>query len=160
MDISSDVRRGVDTAVDLDAAYALLADVPHSIAHFPDVESVVPHGDTWVWRLRRLGAGPIQFQVHYASRYHVDPAARTVAWDAVPDVGNTRVSGRWVLTPSTRATRTRITMEARFAVSTPFPRPLRPAVEAIVAREIDRLVGAYLQNLATTLAGGDGRPRR
>ncbi|MDP2304798.1 MAG: SRPBCC family protein [Pseudomonadota bacterium] len=158
MDISSDVRRGVDTPADLDAAYALLADVPRSIAHFPDVESVVPHGETWVWRLRRLGAGPIQFQVHYASRYHVDPAARTVAWDAVPDVGNTRVSGRWVLTPGAHGVR--IAMEARFVVDAPFPRLLRPAVEAIVAREIDRLVGAYLQNLTTTLAGGDGRPRR
>lgn len=158
MDISSDVRRGVDTIADLDAAYALLADVPRSIAHFPDVESIVPHGDTWVWRLRRLGAGPIQFQVHYASRYHIDAAARTVAWDAVPDIGNTRVSGRWVLTQGARGVR--IAMEARFAVATPFPRPLRPAVEAIVAREIDRLVGTYLQNLATTLAGGDGRPRK
>ncbi len=158
MDISSDVRRGLDTAADLDAVYALLADVPRSIAHFPDVESVAPQGDTWVWRLRRLGAGPIQFQVHYASRYHVDPAARSVTWDAVPDIGNTRVAGRWALSP--RPTGTRFAMEANFSVATPFPRPLRPAVEAIVAREIDRLVGVYLQNLATTLAGADGRVRR
>lgn len=158
MDLASDVRRGIDTPAGPDAVYTLLADVPRSIAHFPDVESVAPQGETWVWRLRRLGAGPIVFQVHYASRYHVDPAARTVTWDAVPDVGNTRVAGRWLIAP--RASGARFTMEARFTVATPFPRLMRPAVEGIVAREIDRLVGEYLANLATTLTGGDGRVRR
>jgi hypothetical protein len=158
MDIRSTVRRGVDTPADADAVYALLADVPRSIAHFPDVESVVPAGELWEWRLRRMGAGPIQFQVHYASRYRVDATARAVAWDAVPGVGNTQVEGAWSITA--RPGGARFTMEAAFTVVTPFPRPLRPAVEAVVAREIDRLVAGYLANLATSLAGGDGRWRR
>jgi len=158
MDIRSTVHRALDTPADVDRVYALLADVPGSIAHFPDVESVVPRGEHWEWKLRRMGAGPIQFQVHYASRYRLDPAARAVAWDAVPGVGNTRVDGAWTIVP--RPGGARFTMDAAFTVATPFPRPLRPAVEAVVAREINRLVGDYLTNLATSLAGGDGRLRR
>lgn len=155
MDIASHVLRGVDTPADADAVYALLADIPRSVAHFPDVESVRPEGDAWVWRLRRLGAGPLTFQVVYGARYRFDPATRDVRWDAVPGVGNTRVDGRWIVEP--RPAGARFTMEARFTLSTPFPRPLRPAVEAVVQRENERLIGAYLANLATTLAGGDGR---
>lgn len=157
MDIPCRVVRGVDTPAAPDAVYALLADIPRSVAHFPDVESVVPEGDAWVWRLRRAGAGPLTFQVVYGARYRFDAPTRDVRWDAVPGVGNTRVDGRWIV--EARPTGARFTLDATFVLSTPFPRPLRAAVEVVVQRENERLIGAYLANLATTLAGGDGRAR-
>ena len=157
MEILATVHRHVRADVGLDAAYTLLADVPRSIAHFPDVDSVTEVGGAWQWRLRELGAGPVRFQVTYANRYHTDPAARRVWWERVPAFGNTQVDGKWVLVPDGAGTR--ITMEARFVIATSFPRLLRPAVEAVVAHENERLIGAYMQNLVTTLHGGDGRRR-
>lgn len=154
LEIATRVTRSVDTSAGPDAVYALLADVPRSVAHFPDVESVGPDGDVWIWVLRRQGAGPIQFQVHYGARYRFDPATRLVAWDAVPGVGNTRVDGRWAIAPGS------FTLDARFTLTTPFPRPLRGAVEAIVNHQTGRLIGGYLDNLSITLSGGDGRVRR
>lgn len=158
MRIASSVERSAETRASPDAVYALLADVPASVAHFPELESLTAEGGVWVWRLPKLGAGPISFQVHYASRYRFDPAARAVAWDPVPGVGNTQVDGRWRIEPAARGTR--FTLETRFVIDTPFPRPLKGAVEAIVQRENERIVGTYLQNLARTLDGGDGRARR
>lgn len=158
MDVTTHLVRAAETPAPVDAVYALLADIPRSIAHFPDVDTVVERDGVWEWRLRRLGAGPLQFQVHYGARYHMDAGARDVRWSAVPEVGNTRVEGRWHLAP--HGAGTRFTLDARFLLATPFPRPLRAAVEAVVERETGRLVGGYLENLRVTLGGGDGRAPR
>jgi hypothetical protein len=76
----------------------------------------------------------------------------------VPGFGNTAVDGEWRLEPEPGGTRIR--MVARFEIDTPFPRLTRAAVEAVVAHENTRLIGAYIDNLVTTLRGGDGRARR
>jgi hypothetical protein len=157
MEIIAAVYRHVRADVPLDTVYTLLADVPRSIAHFPDVDSVRETNGVWQWRLRELGAGPVRFQVTYSNRYHTDPDARRVWWERVPSFGNTQVDGRWILSPDGAGTR--ITMDARFVIATGFPRLLRPAVEAVVAHENERLIGAYMQNLVKTLHGGDGRRR-
>lgn len=154
MEISSQVRRSADTRADADSIYALLADVGRSVSHFPDLESVVERGGAWYWTFHKLGAGPFTFQVSYANRYFMDAAARRVWWEAVPGFGNTRIDGQWIIEPH------RFTMEARFALQTPFPRISRAPVEAIVQHENERLINAYLHNLVTTLHGGDGRVRR
>lgn len=158
MEISSRVTRTALTRAGLDRVYSVLADVPLSVAHFPEIDSLVEEDGVWVWRLRKLGAGPIMFQVHYGSRYAFDPVTRVVTWTAVPTIGNTRVDGRWTMAPEGAGTR--FTMETTFAVDTPFPRPMRAAVEAIVRRENERILGVYLDNLVRTLDGGDGRVRR
>jgi carbon monoxide dehydrogenase subunit G len=158
VEISGVVTRSARARAGAESVFALLADVPRSIAHFPDVESVEPRGDAWYWRLRELGAGPLRFQVVYASRYHVDAAARRVWWEAIPGVGNARIEGRWRIEPD--GAETSITMDARYSLETPFPRLTRAAVEAVVAREQARLVDLYLANLVRTLEGGDGRASR
>lgn len=158
MQIQSTVDQHRLARTSLDAVFTLLADVPRSIAHFPDVESVAPQGDVWRWRLRELGAGPLRFQVVYGNRYHIDAAARRVSWERVPGFGNTLVDGEWVLEPVPGGTRVR--MRARITIETPFPRLMRPAVEAVVAHENRRLIGGYIDNLVVTLEGGEGRVRR
>ena len=158
MDILATVSRAMVVEADADAVFALLADVPRSIAHFPDVESVASEGGVWRWRLQEKGAGPLRFRVEYGSRYFTEPATRRVWWERVPEIGNTLVDGRWLIEPVGGGTR--ITMEARFVVTTSFPRLARPAVEAVIARENERLIGLYMENLAVTLRGGDGRVRR
>lgn len=158
MDLTSTVHRSNVTTASVEDTYALLADVPSSVAHFPEIESLVEERGAWVWRLRKLGAGPLTFQVHYAARYAFDPVARVVRWDPVDGVGNTRVSGRWTVTPS--GSGARFSMDTTFTLSLPFPRPLKGAVEAILQHENERILGIYLNNLATTLNGGNGRVPR
>lgn len=158
MEIASHVRRGAETRADPDAVYRLLADVPASVAHFPEIESLTYENGAYVWRLPKLGAGPISFQVLYASKYRFDPATRLVAWDPVPNVGNTQVSGKWLIEPTARGTR--FSLDTHFALEAPFPRVLRGTVEGIVQKENERIIGTYLANLARTLDGGDGRARR
>lgn len=158
MELTSHVRRSADTRADVERVYALLADVPSSVAHFPEIESLTSEGGAFHWRLKKLGAGPLQFQVHYAARYSFDPVARAVRWDGVPGVGNTKVDGRWIIEP--RGAGARFTMETSFTLDLPFPKLMRGAVEAILQKENERIIGEYLGNLVKTLDGGDGRVRR
>jgi carbon monoxide dehydrogenase subunit G len=157
MDLNASVSRSLQTTATPDQVYALLADVPRSVAHFPDLEALVPTGDIYEWRLKKLGAGPLIFQVVYASRYHFDPVGKRVWWEPVPNRGNTRVEGKWIIQP--HGAGTRFTMEAKYQVDTPFPRLMRPAAEAIMEKENDRIIGAYMENLKKTMEGGNGRLR-
>lgn len=155
MELSAHVVQGLDTPAPEAEVFALLADVPRSVLHFPDTESVRSVGGYWEWRLRKLGVGPLSLQVHYGARYTVTD--REVSWAPVAGLGNAQVSGRWRLEPLPRGTR--MVMDTRFVLSAPFPALMRGAAEAIVDREIRRLIQGYLENLRTTLTGGDGRTR-
>lgn len=151
MELKSQVSRGIHTRAAPDAVYAMLADVPKSVGHFPDMESLTFEKGAYVWRMKKLGAGPVSFQVVYAAVYSFDPAARSVRWEGVPGFGNTKVSGRWVVEP--QASGTRFTLETSFNLDAPFPGFLRGAAESLMTRENDRLIATYLQNLKTTLDG-------
>ena len=154
MDLHATVSRSIQTRATPDAVYQLLSDVPRSVAHFPEIEELVEQKGVWIWKLKKLGAGPLIYQVHYGARYSFDAASRGVRWEAVPDVGNAQVSGRWIIEAS------RFTMESTYVVHTPFPRLMKGAAEAIMHRENDRIIGTYLENLVVTLHGGDGRAKK
>jgi hypothetical protein len=159
MDLTSRVHRSARCRAAPEAVYALLADVPRSASHFPDLESLVPHGpDRWGWRLARLGAGPLVFQVVYVSDYRFDPEKLDIRWTPVTGLGNTRVGGAWRIHPDGAGSRFELSSD--YVVSTPFPTLARRAAEAIMQRENERILGTYLDNLVRTLEGGDGTVRR
>ena len=159
MDLTSRVRRSARCRAAPADVFSLLADVPRSAAHFPELEALVPHGpDRWGWRLARLGAGPLVFQVIYACQYRFDAEKLDIRWDPVSGVGNTRVGGAWGIRPDGRGSSFELSSD--YVVSTPFPSLARRAAEAIMQRENERILGTYLDNLVRTLDGGDGRVPR
>lgn len=158
MDLVAHVRRSQSVRASLEAVYALLADVPRSVAHFPEMEELLFANGVYTWKLKKLGAGPLIYQVVYGARYHFDASRKSVRWEPVAGVGNAEVSGQWILQPE--GSGCNFTMEAQYTVHTPFPRLMKSAAEAIMHRENERIIGSYLENLATTLHGGDGRVRK
>lgn len=158
MELNATVSRSISCRATPDEVYKLLADVPRSVAHFPEIDELIPQNGVWIWKLKKLGAGPLIYQVHYGARYAFDPGSRTVRWDAVPGIGNTQVSGKWTIEAA--GSGSRFTMDSTYVVQTPFPRLMKSAAEAIMHRENDRIIGTYLENLVTTLHGGDGRVKK
>lgn len=148
MELKSHTRKSITTRADPDAVYALLADVPRSVAHFPDLESIALEKGLYFWRMKKLGVGPVQFQVTYGAKYTFDPATRAVSWESAPGAGNTQVTGRWVIEPGGQ---TRFTLDTAFCFEAPFPGFLRGTAESLMAKENDRLIAAYLENLKRTL---------
>jgi carbon monoxide dehydrogenase subunit G len=159
MDVSATADHTFTVSADADTAFALLSDVPDSVAHFPGLDAFVADGaDTWRWELAKLGHGPLTLQTVYTCRYASDADTRTVRWVAVSaPKDNARVEGSWTLTPSGSGSRLRLVNT--LTITVPVPRLMRRAGEALVSRENERLILGYIGNLKQTLDGGDGRVR-
>ena len=143
-----------------DETFRLLADVSDSAAHFPQVEVVVPEpAGAWTWRLEKIGLGRVSVQTTYALRYTQLPDEHKISWAPVVGVGNGLSTGSWTMTPSGSGTRLAFenVLEVRFRG---LPSLLRRVVEPFAVEENARIVRSYMDNLAKTLAGGDGRLRR
>jgi len=141
------------------AAYELLADVPDSAAHFPQLETVVPGPEgAWTWKTKKIGLGKVSVQTTYALRFRNSPQDLTIAWEPVPEVGNGRSRGSWVIKETPRGAR--LCFENLFEVEfRGLPGILRRGIEPFAKKENARIVRAYMANLALTLSGGDGRVR-
>jgi len=141
------------------ATFALLADVPDSASHFPQLEAVVPEPlGAWTWRLEKIGIGKVFVQTTYALRYTQRPDEHTILWEPVPGVGNGISRGSWVIEETEEGSRLRFdnVLEVKFRG---LPSLLRRGVEPFAIKENARIVRAYMENIARTLSGGDGRVR-
>lgn len=141
------------------AAYDLLADVADSAAHFPQLEVVLPEPEgAWTWKTKKIGIGKISVQTTYALRYANRPEDLTICWEPVPEVGNGRSRGSWVIKEAPGGAR--LCFENVFEVKfRGLPSLLRRGVEPFAIKENARLIRLYMGNIAKTLAGGNGRVR-
>ena len=154
-DLPSEFRGHVDVPAPIEDVYALLADVPDSTRHFPDLERVVRHEGGYLWTVKKAGVGRLSAQMIYACRYTSDDAARTVRSDAIEGAGNTTVYGSWRL--EERGGRTRLNLHNKLVMHLDIPRLMVRAARPVVDQISGRLMGQYLENLKQTFSGGDGR---
>ncbi len=158
LELTSHFERAIDVRATPAQVYEVVANVPDSVAHFPDLESLVPEDGAYRWTLKKAGVGRMSMQLVYACRYRTDEGALSVSWTAVSGVGNAAVSGHWTIEP--RGEGTRLTLNNDLVLRANAPRLLRKAAEPIFVRENQRLMGIYMDNLKRTFDGGDGRVKR
>lgn len=159
MDVSATADHTFTVPASPAEAFALVSDVPDSVAHFPGLDAFDAAGPgAWRWTLAKLGSGKLSLQTVYTCRYTSDARTRGVRWVAVAAPGdNARVEGSWTIHAD--GTGARIRLVNTLAVTVPVPRLMRRAAESLVGRENNRLIARYVENLQRTLAGGDGRVR-
>ena len=137
---------------------AVISDVPDSVAHFPGLADFSLAGEVYTWKLEKAGMKKVSVQAVYAVRYSPDPEAHQISWAPVEGIGNTRVSGKWVLEGVGGGTR--LTLHNDFAIKLDLPRVLRRFAEPLVIGKNTSTIEGYLENLKTTFNGGDGRLRK
>ncbi len=131
----------------LGEVFGLLADVPRSVSHFPDVAQLVPtDAGTYRWEMEPVGALNIQHQVIYACRYVNDADQRGLSWIPVEGVGNGRIGGRWKLQENGEGTQMDFATEGELDV--PVPAALRLLAKPVVERQFRQQVQRYLDNLS------------
>ncbi len=138
--------------------FRVVADVPDSVAHFADVESLVPESGGYRWTLKRAGVGKLSLQMIYGCCYTSDPDVPTVRWEPIDGIGTARVSGHWQIDRDGPGTR--LTLHNRLVLRIDAPKLLRRPAAGVLERENARMLRTYLANLTTTFDGGDGRARR
>ena len=156
-----DLVRPFDVLAPTATVFGVLADVPLSVSHFPQVERLTEVGagsGVYEWQMERVGTEKVRIQTRYASRYEstFDPAAGrgTVTWVPVAGVGNARVGGRWDIEP--RGTGTHHTLTIRGEIDVPLPALMTRVVAPLVSREFERLVGRYIENLRRRFDASQG----
>ncbi|NTU54062.1 MAG: SRPBCC family protein [Chlorobiaceae bacterium] len=149
--VTIDVSKQFETPVSPDKVFGLLADVPRSASHFPEVEKLEPlGGNSFRWIMEKIAIGDHTLQqTIYASTYRSDPGSKSVDWVPVDGVGNARVSGGWRLEPA--GTGTKVRLHTKGTLDVDFPGFLQfllsPLIEMAFTQKIDR----YISNLKEAL---------
>jgi carbon monoxide dehydrogenase subunit G len=123
MAISVDIDLGYEFAVKAKAAdvFAVLADVPTSVSHFPKVDKLTDLGDgVYKWEMEKVGTAQVNIQTVYASKYVSDKAKGTVKWTPVKGIGNAQVGGSWKVTDN-KGKSTAIELKIKGTVEVPLP---------------------------------------
>ena len=151
--VTIDVSKQFETPASPGKVFELLADVPRSASHFPDVEKLEPlGGNAFRWIMERIAIGDHTLQqTIYACIYHSDPATLSVDWTPVEGEGNARVEGGWRLAPA--GTGTKVQLHTKGTLEVDFPGFLQfllsPLIEMAFTQKIDR----YISNLKDTFEG-------
>ncbi|NTU92684.1 MAG: SRPBCC family protein [Chlorobiaceae bacterium] len=149
--VTISVSRSFDTPALPGNVFELLADVPRSASHFPDVEKIADlGGNVFHWTMEKIGIGDYTLQqTIYACTYRSDRDEMRVDWTPVAGVGNALVEGNWRLFPSAAGTRVQFETRGQLQVDLPgfLQFLLSPLIEMAFAQKIDR----YIANLSETL---------
>jgi carbon monoxide dehydrogenase subunit G len=155
MTVSVPIELGYEFAVRsrFDEVFALLSDVPRSVAHFPKVDRLTDRGDgVYKWEMHKVGTAQVHLQTVYASRYASDKAAGSVVWTPVKGVGNAQVGGSWQLTDR-KGKSTQCVLKIQGSVDVPLPALMKPVVAPVIEGEFEQLVEKYIDNLIATFGG-------
>jgi carbon monoxide dehydrogenase subunit G len=154
MTVSVDIDLGYEFAVKApyDKVFAVLADVPVSVSHFPKVDKLVDMGDgVYRWEMQRVGTAQIGIQTVYACKYVSDVKKGTVTWTPVKGVGNAQISGSWKITDKKGSTN--IVFKTKGIVDVAMPSLMRMVVVPVVNSEFEKLVEKYIDNLIKKFGG-------
>ena len=149
-----------DTDCPIDTVFAILADVPYSVSHFPKVDQLVDEGGgVYRWEMAKIGVQSYYIQTVYACKYVADEAKRTVTWTPVKGEGNAVVSGKWTL-KETKDGGTRLKLSTKGELELPFPGLTKMLLGGFVRSEFEGMIATYIENLQGTFAKGKKPPAK
>ena len=154
MAVTVEIDLGYEFEVKAKAAdvFAVLADVPKSVGHFPKVEKLTDMGDgVYKWEMQKVGTAQVNIQTVYASKYVSSKAKGTVVWTPVPGVGNALVGGSWTLKDNKKSTG--VVLKIAGEMTVPLPGLMKVLVVSVVQGEFEKLVEKYIANLVKTFGG-------
>ena len=150
-------EKTIEVTASPEEVFAVLSDIPNSVAHFPGLEELTPSGDGYRWLLEKHGPRKYAVKMEYAVRYSADADALTVRWTPIEGIGNSRVEGRWTI--RRRGGSTVASISNDLSISLKLPRLVRRLAGPVVSKRNRALLDGYLTNLETTFNGGNGRLR-
>jgi len=152
-DVTVKINKRFKVKSPLSTVFKLLADVPESASHFPKVKKLVDMGDnTYRWEMEKIGLDKYYIQTVYACQYTSNKKQGTVKWEAVEDVGNALVSGKWTL-KSVDPKHTQCSLTTTGVMTVPLPALTKFLLAGLVENEFQGLVDQYVENLKDVLNG-------
>lgn len=153
MAINVDVGTEKSFTVDAspDKVFALLSDVPASVAHFPYVDKLEDLGNnTYQWNMEEISAAGFSHQVVYACEYHSDADAKTVIWKPVRGVGNAEMSGSWTIEADGSGSKVTFATTGTLK-ELPVPKLMKSMAKGLIATEFAKPIDKYHARLKSSL---------
>lgn len=148
--VNVDFSRKFEIEAPFDTVFDVLANVPESASHFPNVDKLVDlGGNAYRWEMKKIGVASYSLQTIYASKYEPDHEKGTIKWTPVPGEGNAEVRGNWKLLNKGGKTECRLSTSGVMEV--PLPKLVKMMVAPIVIAEFNRMVDKYTDNLQKNL---------
>ena len=150
MSVVIPISISLDFATDapIQSVFEVLADVPRSVSHFPNVEQLVPLGGAkYRWEMEKMGSQNTFFQVKYTTRYSSNESEKWIRWVPIPE-GNGEFRGCWEL--RREGNRTLVHFENEGQLQLPFPRLAKKLVKPFVSKKFRELFDIYIANLQRT----------
>ena len=152
VEVNVEIKNEFEVRANLETAYALFADVPRSIGHFPDVEDLIDRNDNvYEWVMKSKGPKGREHSVRYACLYTSDESDKTVVWTPVDGVGNAVFKGSWKLKALDKGTK--VQFETTATMFIPAPKLLRKVVVPYAEKALRAEIAQYHENLQVTLNG-------
>jgi carbon monoxide dehydrogenase subunit G len=151
-DVKIQLNKKFTVPANIDTVYKLLADVPASTSHFPDLEHLIEEAtNTYRWEMKKIGLGPIQLQTIYACEYTSDAATKSIVWEPRDTANNSaRVSGKWIITETSTGCDINLLTDA--VITIPLPSLAGIGLKPVVKVEFETLTNTYIKNLSKTLS--------
>jgi len=148
--VDVDITRRFEVSCPFNRVFDVLADVPESVSHFPNVEELVDLGDNaYRWEMEKIGIDRFSIQTIYACKYSNDREKGWVKWTPVKGVGNGLLKGKWTVKALDEG-RTRIDLATSGELGVPLPGLVKMLVAPFVVREFNGMVDQYVKNLTKT----------
>lgn len=158
--VDVEVDESFEAAANAEDVFAVLADVPFSVSHFPKVDKLVDEGNgVYRWEMEKIGLDKYFIQTVYACKYVADPEKLTVKWTPVKNVGNAQVNGKWTI-KSLGEKRTKLTLSTRGTLEMPFPSLAKILLGGFIRGEFEGLIRGYIENLQETFKKGKKPPAK
>jgi ribosome-associated toxin RatA of RatAB toxin-antitoxin module len=126
--------------------FDLLADVPASAQHFPNVDQLVPLGkNAYRWQIAKIGTEKFNLQTLYACTYAADRKQGLISWTPIKGEGNALISGHWQIIDNKNSTTIHFEMHGELTL--PVSSLLRMIVAPLAAAENKKINTQYLANL-------------
>jgi len=146
--------RTFELATGIEAAFALLSDIPAWGGLYPRVASLDPlpeHGESaWRWQMEPMGPPGFEARTVYGCHYIIDATRHTVTWTPIESVGNALFSGSVRLVGGANATSAQLHLDTELEI--PAPRFVRPLLRVQVAFEMGRLTDVFIGRVRDELA--------
>jgi carbon monoxide dehydrogenase subunit G len=147
-----EIKRRFEVNCPFERVFDLLANVPESASHFPNVDQLVDLGDnTFRWEMKKIGVDRFHVQTIYACKYVDDREKGIVKWTPVKGEGNGTVKGKWTIKNSGGES-TRVDLSTSGELEVPLPSLVKFIVAPLVAHEFEKMVDAYIENLCKTFS--------
>ncbi len=151
--VSIDINREFDVSCGYDKVFTLLADVPKSVSHFPQVEQLVDLGDnTFRWEMEKLGLATYTIQTIYACAYTDSKDEGWVEWKSVKGEGNALIEGFWNLEEEEDGKTVHVEFHTEGELTLNLPFLAKLIVSPLVVMEFNGLIDRYVANLQKALA--------